>query len=196
MKKLLDSVIAGRRACVGRGCRAGGDPDKMRSSETRRRSPNRRRRRYKVNFDTSKGSFVIEVHRDWAPIGADRFYNLVKNGFYDDVRFFRVVPNFMAQFGMNGDPAVTKVWSERPMKDEPTKQGNKRGFVTFAQTSGPELSRHAAVHQLQGQQLPRRAGLCGVRRGQLRAWTSSRRSRRSTARNPTRGRSRPRAMPT
>src|SRR5215203_1927257 len=73
---------------------------------------------YKVNLDTTKGPIVIEVHRDWAPIAADRFYNLVKNGFYDDARFFRVVPNFMVQFGMNADPAVTRVWSGVPMKDE------------------------------------------------------------------------------
>ena len=92
---------------------------------------------YKVNLDTSKGLIVIDVHRDWAPIAADRFYNLVKNGFYDDARFFRVVPNFMVQFGMNADPALTKVWSGVSMKDEPTKQGNKKGYVTFARTSAP-----------------------------------------------------------
>lgn len=92
---------------------------------------------YKVNLDTSKGLIVIEVHRDWAPIAADRFYNLVKNGFYDDARFFRVVPNFMVQFGMNADPAITRVWNNVPMKDEPTKQGNKKGYVTFARTSAP-----------------------------------------------------------
>src|SRR5579862_6940177 len=61
---------------------------------------------YKVQFDTSKGPFVVEVHRDWAPNGADRFYNLVKNGFYDNARFFRVVSGFMVQFGINGDPKV------------------------------------------------------------------------------------------
>lgn len=92
---------------------------------------------YKVNLDTSKGSIVIQVTRDWAPIAADRFYNLVKNGFYDDARFFRVVPNFMVQFGMNGNPAVTRAWANNPMKDEPTKQGNKKGNVTFARTSAP-----------------------------------------------------------
>src|SRR5580765_1935247 len=92
---------------------------------------------YTVNLNTSKGLIAILVHRDWAPIAADRFYNLVKNGFYDDARFFRVVPNFMVQFGMNADPAVTKVWSGVPMKDEPTKQGNKKGYVTFARTSAP-----------------------------------------------------------
>lgn len=92
---------------------------------------------YNVELDTSKGRIVIEVHRDWAPLAADRFYNLVKNGFYDGVRFFRVVPNFMVQFGMNGDPAVTAAWSRTPMKDEPTKQSNKRGYVTFARTGAP-----------------------------------------------------------
>jgi peptidyl-prolyl cis-trans isomerase A (cyclophilin A) len=92
---------------------------------------------YKVNLDTTKGLIVITVHRDWAPLAADRFYNLVKNGFYDEARFFRVVPNFMVQFGMNADPAVTRAWANVPMKDEPTKQGNKKGYVTFARTSAP-----------------------------------------------------------
>jgi peptidyl-prolyl cis-trans isomerase A (cyclophilin A) len=91
---------------------------------------------YKVEFDTSKGPFVIEVHRDWAPIGADRFYNLVKNGFYDDVRFFRVVEGFMAQFGVNGDPKVSALWREARIKDDPVRISNKRTFVTFA-TAGP-----------------------------------------------------------
>jgi len=93
---------------------------------------------YKVNLDTSAGAIVIQVHREWAPIAADRFYNLVQNGFYDDIRFFRVVPNFMVQFGMHGNPAVTKAWSQAPMKDEPTKQTNKKGYITFARTSAPD----------------------------------------------------------
>src|SRR5436190_1298329 len=71
---------------------------------------------YKVMFDTTKGPIVIEVHRDWSPRGADRFYNLVKNGFYDDVRFFRVLDGFMAQFGMNGDPAVQQQWTRATIK--------------------------------------------------------------------------------
>lgn len=91
---------------------------------------------YKVEFDTSKGPFVIEVHRDWAPNGADRFYNLVKNGFYDNVRFFRVIEGFMAQFGVNGDPKVSAVWREARIKDDAVKVSNKRTFVTFA-TAGP-----------------------------------------------------------
>jgi peptidyl-prolyl cis-trans isomerase A (cyclophilin A) len=92
---------------------------------------------YKVNFDTSRGAIVVQVHRDWAPLAADRFYNMVKNGFYDDVRFFRVVPNFMVQFGMHGNPAITKAWSGTTLKDEPTKQTNKRGYITFARTGAP-----------------------------------------------------------
>ncbi|MGA2124826.1 MAG: peptidylprolyl isomerase [Xanthobacteraceae bacterium] len=91
---------------------------------------------YKVRFDTSKGAVVIEVHRDWAPIGADRFYNLVKNGFYDDVRFFRVIKGFMVQFGVNGDPKVSSGWRAATIQDDPVKQSNKRGSITFA-TSGP-----------------------------------------------------------
>jgi peptidyl-prolyl cis-trans isomerase A (cyclophilin A) len=92
---------------------------------------------YKAKFDTSKGLFVIEVHREWAPLGADRFYNLVKNGYYNDVRFFRVVPDFMVQFGINGTPGIQTVWSDANIKDDPTKQTNARGMVTFAKTSAP-----------------------------------------------------------
>jgi peptidyl-prolyl cis-trans isomerase A (cyclophilin A) len=91
---------------------------------------------YKAKFDTSKGPFVVEVHRDWAPKGADRFYNLVKNGFFDDTRFFRVVPDFMVQFGINGDPNIQKNWQNANITDDPVKQSNKRGYVTFA-TRGP-----------------------------------------------------------
>src|SRR5215467_14072653 len=87
---------------------------------------------YKAKFDTSRGAFVIEVHRDWAPIGADRFYNLVKNGFFDECRFFRVVPDFMVQFGINGDPAIQSNWANANITDDPVTQSNKKGYVTFA----------------------------------------------------------------
>ena len=93
--------------------------------------------RFKANFDTSKGLFVVDVHRDWAPLGVDRFYNLVKNGFYDDVRFYRVVPNFMVQFGMHGDPAVTAAWNRTTLNDDPVKQSNKKGYITYANTGRP-----------------------------------------------------------
>jgi len=91
---------------------------------------------YKAKFDTSKGVFVVEVHRDWAPNGADRFYNLVKNGFYDNVRFFRVISGFMVQFGISGDPKLSAPWREARIPDDPVKQSNRRGFITYAM-AGP-----------------------------------------------------------
>jgi peptidyl-prolyl cis-trans isomerase A (cyclophilin A) len=91
---------------------------------------------YKVKFDTSKGPFIVEVHRDWAPLGADRFYNLVKNGFFNNTRFFRVVSGFMVQFGINGDPAISSQWRSARINDDPVKKSNGRGLITFA-TAGP-----------------------------------------------------------
>ena len=91
---------------------------------------------YKVKFDTSQGTFEIEVHRDWAPNGADRFYNLVKNGFYNDTRFFRVIKGFMVQFGISGNPKISQVWRNANIPDDPVEESNLRGFVTFA-TAGP-----------------------------------------------------------
>jgi peptidyl-prolyl cis-trans isomerase A (cyclophilin A) len=91
---------------------------------------------YKVKLDTSKGAVVIDVTRAWAPIGADRFYNLVKSGFFDNARFFRVVSDFMVQFGIAGEPRVQAPWRNAPIKDDPVTQSNKRGYITFA-TAGP-----------------------------------------------------------
>ena len=90
---------------------------------------------FKVLFDTSKGSFEVEVHRDWAPLGADRFYHLVKTGYFNGAAFFRVVPNFVVQFGLAANPAVTKQWN-RPIKDDPVKETNRVGSIVFA-TAGP-----------------------------------------------------------
>jgi len=87
---------------------------------------------YKANFDTSKGTFTVTVTRAWAPLGADRFYNLVKNGFYDEARFYRVLDGFMAQVGIHGNPTIAKAWMNARIQDDPVKQSNKRGFVTFA----------------------------------------------------------------
>lgn len=92
---------------------------------------------FRARFETSQGPFVIEVHREWAPLGADRFYTLVKGGFYDGVRFFRVLSGFMAQFGLSGDPKVQAAWASANLMDEPAKQSNLRGFVTFAKESSP-----------------------------------------------------------
>jgi peptidyl-prolyl cis-trans isomerase A (cyclophilin A) len=91
---------------------------------------------FQVRFETTKGPFVVEVHRDWAPRGADRFYNLVKLGYYDDVTFFRVIDDFMVQFGIHGDPEVSAVWRDAQIPDDPVKQSNTRGMVTYA-TAGP-----------------------------------------------------------
>jgi peptidyl-prolyl cis-trans isomerase A (cyclophilin A) len=91
---------------------------------------------FKAKFDTTKGVFVIEVHRDWSPAGADRFYALVKNGYYDGVKFFRVVPGFVVQWGIHGDPAIASRWLQSKIKDEPVKESNHRGYVTYAK-GGP-----------------------------------------------------------
>ncbi len=91
---------------------------------------------FKVRFTTTAGDFVVEVHRDWAPLGADRFYNLVRHGFFTNASFFRVVPNFVVQFGLNADPAINKVWEDAKIQDDPVKQTNSRGTLVFA-TAGP-----------------------------------------------------------
>ncbi|HXJ95783.1 MAG TPA: peptidylprolyl isomerase [Terriglobia bacterium] len=91
---------------------------------------------YKAKFTTTQGDFVVEVTRAWAPLGADRFYNLVKNGFFTDASFFRVISGFMVQFGLSAKPPIAAVWSRAPIPDDPVTQSNKRGYVTFA-TAGP-----------------------------------------------------------
>ena len=91
---------------------------------------------YKVKFVTTRGDFTLAVTRAWAPLGADRFYTLVKHHFYDNASVFRVVPNFVAQFGISAYPAVTAAWQKTDIKDDPVTQSNKKGYITFA-TSGP-----------------------------------------------------------
>ena len=92
---------------------------------------------FRARFDTSQGPFVIEVQREWAPIAANRFYTLVKRGFYNDARFFRVLNGFMAQFGLSGDPKRQAEYASANLMDEPAKQSNLRGFVSFAKESAP-----------------------------------------------------------
>lgn len=91
---------------------------------------------FKAQFTTTKGDFVVEVHRDWAPLGADRFYNLVRNGFFTNAAFFRVVPGFVVQFGLSANPEVNKAWEHAAIKDDPVMGSNKRGMLVFA-TAGP-----------------------------------------------------------
>jgi cyclophilin family peptidyl-prolyl cis-trans isomerase len=92
---------------------------------------------FKVRIDTTKGAFIIEAHRDWAPLGADRFYNLARAGFFDDSRFFRVRAGFIAQFGIAGNPKVAAAWKSQTIRDDPVRQTNARGYVAFAMT-GPD----------------------------------------------------------
>ncbi len=91
---------------------------------------------FKAEFVTTKGNIVIEVHRDWAPLGADRFYNLVKNGFFTDVAFFRAISGFMVQFGISGDPKIAAAWEHANIKDDPVKGTNTHGMITYAM-AGP-----------------------------------------------------------
>lgn len=91
---------------------------------------------YLVKFETTQGDFVIQVHRDWAPVGAARFEELVKADFYNECKFFRVVKTFMVQFGIQGNPEVMAEWRDKKIKDDPVRKSNKKGYVTFA-TSGP-----------------------------------------------------------
>jgi peptidyl-prolyl cis-trans isomerase A (cyclophilin A) len=124
----------------GRGTPQGGAPGLSAAAKARLKKPASLKdvapATYDARFDTSIGVFVVQVHRGWAPKGADRFYNLVKYGYYDDTRFFRVLPNFMVQFGINGDPSVQSSWLDAKITDDPVKESNKRGYITFA-TAGP-----------------------------------------------------------
>ena len=133
IRSLTVTAIAALAATVAVGAQTDASKAKLKTpAALKEKAPDK----YKAKFDTSAGVFVIEVTRAWAPLGADRFYNLVKNGFFDNTRFFRVVPNFMVQFGLNGDPTVQSVWRAANLKDDPGKESNKKGYVTFA-TAGP-----------------------------------------------------------
>lgn len=120
-------------------CGGGSDAD---SSETVARSPLLRPNRYtetapevyRVRLETTAGDVVIRVHRSWAPLGADRFYNLAKGGFYTDARVYRVVDGFMAQFGQNGDPYVNQAWKAEYLVDDPVVESNTRGRIAFAKS--------------------------------------------------------------
>ena len=122
---------------------------------------------YKVKFDTSKGVFVVEVHRDWAPNGADRFYNLVKNGFYNDTRFFRVISGFMVQFGINGDPQAVAGLARRQHQGRPG-QGQQQARQHHLRHRRPRHPHHPGVHQFRQQCRARRPGLRAVRPSDLR----------------------------
>jgi len=92
---------------------------------------------FRVKFETSCGDFLVDVQRKWAPKGADRFHELVTSGFYDECRFFRVVPGFVVQWGMNGDPVTYAKWKDKEIADDPVTQSNTKGMLTFA-SRGPD----------------------------------------------------------
>jgi len=98
---------------------------------------------FQARFETTKGDFVIEVHREWAPLGADRFYNLVKREWYDGVRFHRVVTDFMVQWGIHDEPYVNRIWQDKFLTDDPVRQTNSRGRVSFA-----KAGRHSRTVQV------------------------------------------------
>lgn len=114
------------------GC--GGPPSKTETSPAKREE--KVPEQYKVRFDTSKGPVQIQVVREFAPRGADRFYELVKSGFFDEARFFRVVPKFVVQFGLNKDPKLNELWRQMEIRDDPVKIPNRKGTITFA-SRGP-----------------------------------------------------------
>ena len=113
--------------------RAGYDRALLRSALLKDKAPEM----FRVRFATTRGDFVVTVNRGWAPIGADRFYNLVKHHFYDNASFFRVVPSFIVQFGISAYPPVAAAWEKANIQDEPVIQSNKRGYLTYAKTSLP-----------------------------------------------------------
>ena len=112
------------------------DSTRDKAEATKAKAPVKPPDQYKATFETSKGNFVIEVHREWAPRGADRFYELIQDGFYNESRFHRVVRNFVVQWGINKDPAVSRLWSNLRILDDPPKQSNRKGTVAFA-AAGP-----------------------------------------------------------
>ena len=91
-----------------------------------------------AGFETTKGEFVVEAIRAWAPHGVDRFYNLARIGFFDDLIFFRVISGFMVQFGVHGDPEVSAVWRNRTIPPDPVRESNRRGYVSFAMAGSPD----------------------------------------------------------
>jgi peptidyl-prolyl cis-trans isomerase A (cyclophilin A) len=104
------------------------DPALLNPSLAKDRAPDR----YRVRFDTTKGPFTVEVDRSWSPLGADRFFNLVKVGFFQEIALFRVLDGFVAQFGISGDPRISEKWRTATIKDEPVKASNKKGFISYA----------------------------------------------------------------
>jgi peptidyl-prolyl cis-trans isomerase A (cyclophilin A) len=119
-------------ACIAAGVAAAAPPQLLHPEKLTAKAP----ATYRVSFKTTKGTFVVTVHRAWSPHGADRFYNLARAHFFDGVTFFRVVKNFVVQFGISGDPKVATAWQQATIPDDPVKVSNTPGTVTYAD-AGP-----------------------------------------------------------
>lgn len=119
------------------GCSSGPAPETKKAEQKAPAPPAEPPAAYKVRFVTTKGEFLLEVTRDWAPKGADRFYKLVTDKFYDGARFYRVRPKFVVQWGISKDPKMNELWKQLRLKDDPVKQSNDRGTISFA-TDGPD----------------------------------------------------------
>jgi peptidyl-prolyl cis-trans isomerase A (cyclophilin A) len=127
MRKFAALSLLSAVCVTGFGCSSSEPGKKIDVSKTER-APDM----FNVNFDTSKGTVIVEVHREWAPIGVDHFYTLLKTGFYDGSRFFRVVHDFVVQFGINGDPKTNELWAAGSIPDDQVRQSNVRGTLTYA----------------------------------------------------------------
>lgn len=132
MRKRAGLWLLGAMGVAAAGCSSSAPENKVDVTKTEK-APDV----FNVNFDTSKGTVIVECHRDWAPIGVDHFYTLVKTGFYDGSRFYRVLRDFVAQFGINGDPKINEMWANAPIPDDPVRQSNVRGMLTYAASSMP-----------------------------------------------------------
>jgi peptidyl-prolyl cis-trans isomerase A (cyclophilin A) len=120
-------------ACIATGVAAAAPPQLLHPETLNAKAPST----YRVSFKTTKGTFVVTVHRAWSPRGADRFYNLTRARFFDGVTFFRVVKNFVVQFGISGNPKVAAAWQQATIKDDPVKVSNTPGTITYAD-AGPD----------------------------------------------------------
>ena len=101
---------------------------------------------FEVLMKTTKGDIVLEVHRDWAPLGVSRFYDMVEGGFFNDgIAIFRGVPNFVVQFGIHGDPSISKGWKEKRIQDDPVKESNLKGYLTFATAGKNTRTTHRSI---------------------------------------------------